>query len=631
MGGALSLPENVLEDIRIRISLVDVVSRQVRLVRRGREYIGLCPFHREKTPSFTVNEEKGFYHCFGCGAHGSLFDFVMQTERVSFPQAVERLARLSGVALPQQQPEDREQQRHRQSLHDVIERAASYYEDMLRAPDGEAARRFLAERGVDGSAIRRFRLGFAPAGRSALKIALASAGVSEATMVEAGLLVRPEDQTAGPYDRFRGRVIFPIADRRGRIVGFGGRVLGSGEPKYLNSPDTPLFHKGRLLYGMMPGAAEAARRTGRLIVVEGYMDAIGLSLAGYEETVAPLGTALTVEQLQELWRLTPAPILCFDPNVAGRRAAMRACERALPLLRPGLGLRFAFLGTETGDDPDAVARRYPPQFLSRAFAEAVPLSSMLIWLETGGAPPSTPEARATMIARLKQRATVITDATVRAQFLGSFHEAVPRIQSPNREVGGRGERASGGYRRRSLEPPAVVREGAATPAAGRMAASDAELTLLAILCRHPGFFHEIEEELGVLAFSDDDRERLRQALIGVLSGRDAITSVELRTSLPDDALRAIVDAVLGDPFVRRHRLISPNSSPDQVRATWRENASLLRRSLGSAEPATVKTNDTTDAALAQRFARKRAILDQQAKEQADDFNSSRPTPRNRLP
>ena len=386
-GAALSLSENQLEDIRDRISLVDLVSRHVRLIRRGREHLGLCPFHTEKTPSFTVNEQKGFYHCFGCGAHGSLFDFVMQIERVSFPQAVERLAAIAGVTLPQPQPRDREQQQHRQSLFDVIEQAASFFEEALRSPEGKAARDYLVRRGIDDAAMRRFRLGYAPAGRSVLRSTLSGGGVSEAVMIEAGLLGRPDDQTTGSYDRFRGRVIFPIADRRGRIVGFGGRVLGSGEPKYLNSPDTPLFHKGRLLYGV-PAAAEAARRTGRLVVVEGYMDAIGLALAGYEETVAPLGTALTAEQLEELWRLTPAPILCFDPDIAGRRAAMRACERALPLLRPGLGLRFAFLGTETGDDPDAVARRYSETFLGCALFRAIPTIAMLIHLETAGMPPS---------------------------------------------------------------------------------------------------------------------------------------------------------------------------------------------------------------------------------------------------
>lgn len=602
----MSYPESVLEDIRSRISLVDLIGRHVRLTRRGREQQGLCPFHKEKTPSFHVYDDH--YHCFGCGAHGTLFDFVMHTDRLTFPQAVERLADLAGVARPQRQAPDPQGLQRQHSLFGAIERAALFYEERLMAPEGKAARAYLVGRGLDEGAIRRFRLGYAPGGRSVLRTALGRAGVAEEVMIEAGLLIKPDDPTAAPYDRFRSRVIFPIADGRGRIVGFGGRVLGPGEPKYLNSPETPLFHKGRVLYGM-PAAAEAARRSRRLIVVEGYMDAIGLALAGYEETVAPLGTALTTEQLQELWRLAPAPILCFDPDAAGRRAAMRACERALPLLRPGLGLRFAFVATETGDDPDAVARRYPAQFLARAFAEAVPLSTMLVWLETQGVPPSTPEARAAAMARLTERASAITDRTVRAQFLGAFRDALPRTKfEPFRSTS---------HHRRPERHPVVDGEAAARRG---VAARDAEVTLLAILCRHPGFFHEIEEQIGTFVFSDDERDRLRQALIAVLSGHDAITIAQLRAALPDDSLRAAADAVLQDPIVRWHRLIAPASSMEQIRATWCENASRLRRLLEATEPGSVQTSDIDEAMLTRRFARKRAMLHEQAQEQAGDID-----------
>ncbi|MFO1152153.1 MAG: DNA primase [Rhodospirillales bacterium] len=606
----MSFPEALLEDIRARISLVDLIGRHVRLTRQGREHRGLCPFHKEKTPSFRVYDDH--YHCYGCGAHGSAFDFAMQIDRLAFPQAVERLAELAGVTLPQPEPQDRQQQQRRHALFDAMAQAASYFEQTLRSADGKPAREYLAGRGLDDGSIRRFRLGYALPARTALKTALARANIAEAVMIEAGLLVKPDDQNAPSYDRFRNRVIFPIADRRGRIVGFGGRVLAKEEPKYLNSPETPLFHKGRLLYGM-PAAAEAAQRTGRLIVVEGYMDAIGLALAGYEETVAPLGTAMTPEQIQELWRLAPTPILCFDPDAAGRRAAMRACERALPLLRPGLGLRFAFLGTETGDDPDAVARRYPPQFLARTFAEAVPLSTMLVWLETGGRTPSSPEDRAATIARLKDRAGTISDPSVRAQFLASFQDAVPRVKT---------SQPKSGNRRRHREPPPVARVGTAAVAATGLpvAARDAEVTLLAILCRHPDFFHEIEEEIGVFVFADPERDRLRQALIALLSGQDSITTGQLQAALPDDALRAAVEAVLADPIVRIHRLIAATASPQQVRATWRQSANHLRRLLDNADPLAAKTNDVSDAVLSRRFARKGALLDEQATEQNGDVD-----------
>lgn len=614
----MSISEALLDDIRNRIGLADLIGRHVRLTRRGREHEGLCPFHMEKTPSFRVYDDH--YHCFGCGAHGSLFDFVMQTERLTFPQAVERLADMAGVARPQVR--DRGEEQHRRMLLDAIEAAVSFYEEKLHSAEGNAAREYLAGRGLGRAEIRRFRLGYAPSGRSALRTSLGNAGVTDAAMVEAGLVVLPDDRTATvPYDRFRNRIVFPIADRRGRFVGFGGRLLGPGEPKYLNTAETPLFHKGRLLYGM-PAAAEAARRTGRLIVVEGYMDAIGLALAGYEETVAPLGTAVTEEQLQEFWRMAPSPILCFDPDVAGRRAAARVCDRALPLLRPGLGLRFAFLATETGDDPDGVARRYPAQFLARTFAEAVPMSAMLVWLETGGRAPATPEERAAVIGRLQQRAESVTDRTMRAQFLAGLRDAVPRARSGRSETGPRRGGASG--RKGSGQAPVVRGPAAAGPADGRaFGAKDVEVTLLAILCRHPSFFHEVEEEIGAVIFVDGERDRLRQGLIGVLSGGDDVTIPQVRAALPDEAVRAMMDAVLNDPIVpilRRHPFIAAEASIEHIRATWRASINRLRRLTDASEPpsANRSPSDLTDETLARRLARKRALLDEQEREEPPD-------------
>jgi DNA primase len=608
----VTVPDSLLDEIRARLSLVETVGRHVRLIRRGREFLGLCPFHGEKTPSFTVNEQKGFYHCFGCGAHGSLFDFVMAVDHLTFPQAVERLAEQAGVALPRPQPADAERERQRQSLFAVVEHAARWFEDALKGTEGAAARAYLAARGLDAAAIARFRLGYAPPGRMALRTALTRAGFDVARMVEAGLLIRPEDRSGegaeSAYDRFRGRVMFPISDRRGRIVGFGGRILGAGEPKYLNSPETPLFHKGRLLYGV-PAAVEAARKSGRLIVVEGYMDQIGLSLAGYPETVAPLGTALTEDQLQELWRLAAAPILCFDPDTAGRRAAMRACERALPLLRPGLGLRFAFLGTGTDDDPDAVARRYPAQFLARAFAEAVPLSTMLVWLETGGRLPATPEDRAAVAERLRQRATTITDATVRQQFQGSFREA---LRPPARAWGPqRGGNASRRRDRRSA--PAIFGDVPAARLADigdRLAVVDGERTLLAILCIHPWLFHEVEDEIGHLHFGEAGHDHLRQGLIVALSGHDIRTAEMARQALAEEALQDVFDRITADPFVRRHRLIAADAAVADVRATWRANVNLLRR-MQAAEAGRGSASETeppSEASLARRFAARRAAL-----------------------
>ena len=274
----MALSAQFLDEVRARVGLADVIGRRVRLVRKGREFMGLCPFHNDKTPSFTVNEQKGFYHCFGCGAHGSVFDYVMQAEGLSFRDAVERLAAEAGMQVPVASPEETAKEQRRQSLSEIVEAAAAYYAKMLCMPEGKQALAYLRNRGVDDAAIARFGLGYSPHGRYALKAAFAREGVDEELMVEAGLLIAPESGPRASYDRFRDRLMFPIADRRGRTVGFGGRVLGNGEPKYLNSPETPLFQKGRLLYGL-PQARKSAQAKKTLIVVEGYMDVIALSRA----------------------------------------------------------------------------------------------------------------------------------------------------------------------------------------------------------------------------------------------------------------------------------------------------------------------------------------------------------------
>ncbi|MEK7245331.1 MAG: DNA primase, partial [Pseudomonadota bacterium] len=293
----MAFPAAFLEELRARAGLVPLVGKRVRLIRRGREHLGLCPFHKEKTPSFTVNEDKGFYHCFGCGKHGSIFDFVMETEGLSFPEAVERLAQLAGMELPERDPESRVRDESRGALMPALAAACAFFERTLRMPEGRLALEYLRGRGLADETIAQFRLGYAPDSRGSLKAALLREGFTEERLVEAGLLILPEDNSArGTYDRFRGRVMFPIADRRGQVIAFGGRILGDGEPKYLNSPETPVFHKVFSLYGLSH-AAGPARTAGEVFVVEGYMDVIGLHQGGIRNAVAPLGTALTEDQI----------------------------------------------------------------------------------------------------------------------------------------------------------------------------------------------------------------------------------------------------------------------------------------------------------------------------------------------
>ena len=404
----MAFPPAFLDEIRARVPLAAVVGRRVKLARKGREHSGLCPFHNEKTPSFTVNEDKGFFHCFGCGAHGDVIGFAMRIDHLSFPEAVERLAAEAGMEVPAPTPGEREKAKRAVSLLDAVEAACSFYEKELRAASGRKGLDYLRGRGLDDTAMARFRLGWAPDSRDALKRALAAAGIPQALAVEAGLLIAPEGG-GEPYDRFRGRVIFPIADRRGRIIAFGGRTLGDGQPKYLNSPDTPLFHKGETLYGLSL-AREAAASAGTLIVAEGYMDVIALARAGFANSVAPLGTALTEGQIALLWRITPEPIVCLDGDAAGRRAALRAAERALPLLKPGLSLRFAHLPPP--EDPDSLIASRGREAMAAVLEGARPLSVLLWEAALASHPADTPERRALLEHDLLAQAETIGDAVV---------------------------------------------------------------------------------------------------------------------------------------------------------------------------------------------------------------------------
>ena len=351
-------PPNFLDEIRARLSVSQVVGRKVALKRAGREFKGLSPFKMEKTPSFTVNDQKGFYHCFATGEHGDIFGFVMKTDGLSFPEAVERLAEEAGVPMPKLGPRDEAREDERERLYRIVEMSAAFFEQALMSGPGAEARRYLEKRGLGRETIASFRLGYAPNDRAALRTHLAAAGFKAEEMIASGMLIGGDDIPVA-YDRFRHRVTFPITDLRGRVIAFGGRALDANAPaKYLNSPDTPLFHKGQILFNAHRARGPAHDKD-RVVAVEGYMDVIALTEAGFAETVAPLGTALTEEQVKLLWRMSEEPILCFDGDAAGRKAAFRAVETALPLLKPGFSVRFAFL--PGGLDPDDLVRQKGPQ------------------------------------------------------------------------------------------------------------------------------------------------------------------------------------------------------------------------------------------------------------------------------
>ena len=404
-----------LDELRARTSLSGLIARSIKLQKAGNEYKAPCPFHHEKTPSFYVNDDKGFYHCFGCSAHGDAIRWLTDQRGLPFIDAVKELADAAGLEMPAPDPVARERAERAASLTDVTQAAADWYRTQLASPAGAAARAYLDGRGIDAKTQAEFGIGYAPGGRKALAEALKH--FPGDMLVDAGMLIRPEE--GDPYDRFRDRLMIPIADRRGRVIAFGGRALSDAEPKYLNSPETPLFDKGATLFSLHR-AAPAARRSGRLIVVEGYLDVVALHRAGIDEAVAPLGTALTERQMERAWSLVDVPLLCLDGDKAGVKAALRAAERAMPLVRPGKSLAFATL--PQGQDPDDLVRAGGAHAFEAAIAAPASLLRLLYDRERASGDMAQPEQRAGLRARLDALAASCTDAVVGQEFKRSFSD-----------------------------------------------------------------------------------------------------------------------------------------------------------------------------------------------------------------
>src|SRR5512144_214649 len=432
-----------LDELKARLPVSEVVGRRVKLVRAGREFKGLSPFNKEKTPSFFVNDQKQAWFDFSSGKNGSIFDFVMESEGVSFPEAVERLAQMAGVPLPQVSREDEARDARRKTLHDVMELAAKFFQDTLASRNGAKARGYLADRGLDSATQLKFRLGYAPPERFALKEHLGSHGIPVEDMVETGLLISGDDIPV-PFDRFRDRVMFPITDLRGRVIAFGGRALEKdAQAKYLNSPETPLFHKGDNLYNHGP-ARQAAHDGAQLVVVEGYVDVIAMVTSGFPAAVAPLGTALTENQLALLGRIADEPILCFDGDRAGQKAAYRAADLALPQLKPGKSLRVALL--PEGQDPDDLARSGGRAAIEEVLSAARPLADMIWTREIEGGSFATPERRAALEARIGELTNGIRDEVVRRYYRQDLAERLRNTFAPEGGRGGYGRGNFGGGR-----------------------------------------------------------------------------------------------------------------------------------------------------------------------------------------
>jgi DNA primase len=580
-----------LDELKARLPVSEVVGRRVKLIRAGREYKGLSPFNKEKTPSFFVNDHKQAWFDFSSGKNGSIFDFVMQSEGVTFPEAVERLAAMAGMVLPKQTREDEEREQKRKSLHEVMELAAAFFEAQLAARAGAKARGYLADRGLDPATQLKFRLGYASNERYALKEHLGGQGVPVPDMVDAGLLIAGDDIPV-PYDRFRDRVMFPIGDYRGRIVAFGGRALEKDVPaKYLNSPETPLFHKGANLYNLAP-ARQAAHDGAALVAVEGYVDVIAMVTAGFPATVAPLGTALTEEQLGLLWKMADEPVLCFDGDKAGVRAAYRALDLALPRLKPGKSLKFALL--PEGQDPDDLVRAAGREAVREVIDAARPLAAMLWARETEGHAFDTPERRAALEARFNEVTNGIADETVRRYYREDVRARLAQFLSPPAAAqrapwqgGPRAERGrgSGRFPQRRAEPgrggPYVVvsQQLANSPVhrGHRAAVSRREALILQAALNHPWLLHDHLEELSALEFRHPDAERLKAVLIDIAAHAVALDADGLRAELGRRGLEPVVVRIAGAITTQSVWAAREGAAADDVLVTWGQLIGLHRQ------------------------------------------------------
>jgi len=626
-----------LDEIRNRIAVSDIVARRVKLVRKGREHSGLCPFHSEKTPSFTVNDDKGFYHCFGCGVHGDIIKFVIETEGLSFPETVERLAGQAGLVLPEDRPEDRLRSQQRKSLYDVMEAAAKYYETQLVAQAGQEGAAYLSRRGLSRDTVKKFRLGYAHSGRTALKEALLSRdGISEEMMVEAGLLIQIEEETGAvkpSYDRFRHRVMFPITDRQGRVVAFGGRALDDqAKAKYLNSPETPLFHKGSLLYNLA-GARKSSYDEGRVLVAEGYMDVIAMAQAGFTNAVAPLGTAVTAEQITELWKLAPEPVMCFDGDKAGVRAAYRVAERALPLLKAGHSLRFVHL--PTGEDPDSFISSRGKQAFRDVLERAQPLVDTLWNLKTNGVAIDTPEQRAGLEKSLSETLSEISNKTIRGYYDKAFQDklsqhlggaftadhSLANMSSNNasfvppkknhfdywqkddgKRDGFNGKNQLSGFK--NIKDTAIFQE-------GRLGGVTLERLLILVILNHPWLLNNHHEEFATYVFESAELDKLRNEIIDVSLRESDLEHKSLKRHLYEMGYGRALEVIFKQGELKAEWFAWPDAAPTDVEQAWfhvvnRRRISDLEKDLKAAE---IELAENTTDDVYTRFLALRAELD----------------------
>ena len=557
-----------LQILRDRLTITEVIRPHVKLARKGREYIGLCPFHKEKSPSFTASDEKGFYHCFGCGAHGDIFDFVMQKQNMPFMEAVELLANLLGLEVPKRHLESSStpaQPKPEVSLYEIMEAACCWYQHQLSLTQGASARAYLEQRGLLPETISHFRLGYAP--ERGLQNALQKQGFSEVMMMQAGLIGKTEER-GETYDRFRGRLMFPIWDTKGRVIAFGGRILKEGEPKYLNSPDTPAFIKGKTLYAYnlaLPAARQGNSLVNSLVAVEGYMDVIAMHQAGFKTSVAPLGTALTHEQMSLLWRGTADPILCFDGDSAGIRAAHRAAGKALGILKVGQTLRFCFL--PSGEDPDSLLKAGQRDDLLDILGKPQPLVDVLWSIFMQGRLFSTPEQKAVARRDLGQLMKDITDPDVRHFYREDLNNRLQALIEPKGRDQERPYQNYNQWRRYSTPlKPAPLMVSLASPKKNHLG----HKILLATLVNHPTLIEDTAESLTLLSESSSDYDELRQAILSIIAETPALSVRELKDLLSQRGFGPLLAGLLTPQIYSFAPFAKETATKEEALAGWKE-------------------------------------------------------------
>ena len=569
----MSFPADFLDELRSRIRISEVIGRKLKLIKRGREFIALCPFHNDSKPSLSVVDEKNFYHCFACGAHGDIIKFTMETEGLNFIESVDKLANLAGLEVPKQDPIERAKEARRRTLREVVEEVTTYFEEFLRKAPTKAGLDYLKERGLSDRTIKSFRLGLAPANSKTFRVNMQDRGIEEKLLEEAGL-IKKSAASSSTYDYFRGRLIFPISDRRGQIIGFGGRALNNQEPKYLNSPETSLFQKGQILYqGQM--TREIAHKTDQVIVVEGYMDVISLAEVGINNAVAPLGTALTERQIRELWKFSTEPIICFDGDSAGMRAAVRASDRLLPILEPGLSARFASL--PPGEDPDDIVRRGGANKFRELLEASTGLSDFFWEMEKSNGSLDTPEKQAAFFKRIRKRVGEIKNQTVREAYKDSIEANINNFRASMRAVKSGMDAPYNGYSRSNSYKP--IRSSISNKAARVNITQTMERrqkqAILAAFLMHPSLVEDFGEALGYLELGDPFLDKLRLDILDIYADEGLINSQYLKKRLFERGYTDNFDGVLEDKALAHIAFAGPGVAVQKARDGVRELLSRI--------------------------------------------------------